>query len=118
MHSTQQPSYAERNDDSRIGLGFNGIFQRSFKAASGFAGRLRSGIVNVLPSTASPATFATFFFASPNARPKSALEARLSAMGSSIKGGSALADKVPARHSFPFWKALRRGEPNQLRGDI
>ena len=87
MHSTQQPSYAERNDDGRIGLCLNGIFHRSFKAASGFAGCLRSGIVNVLRCVNCIAGDARrIFLRLSNARPKSALEALLSAMGSSIQG--------------------------------
>ena len=48
MHSAQKLSYAERNDDGRVGLGLNGVFQGPFEASSGFAGRLRGGIVNVL----------------------------------------------------------------------
>jgi hypothetical protein len=48
MHTAQQPSYAERYSDGRIRLVLDGILQRSFKAAGGFAGGLRSGIVNVL----------------------------------------------------------------------
>ena len=48
MHATEQPSYSERNSDGRIGLGLNGIFQRPFKTASGFAGRFEAEFVNVL----------------------------------------------------------------------
>ena len=48
MHATEQPSYSERNGDGRIGLGLNGIFQRPFKTARGFAGRFRGRLVNVL----------------------------------------------------------------------
>jgi hypothetical protein len=48
MHSAQKPAYAEGNGHSRIRLVLNGIFQRTFKAASGIARRLRCRIVNVL----------------------------------------------------------------------
>jgi hypothetical protein len=48
MHSAQQPSYAKRNDHGRVGLGLDGTLQCPLKTASGFAGRLRGGIVNVL----------------------------------------------------------------------
>ena len=37
MHTAQQPSYAERDSDGRIGLVLDGVLQRPFKAAGGFA---------------------------------------------------------------------------------
>jgi hypothetical protein len=103
MHAAQKPPYAERDDYGCIGLGLNGVLQRPFKAAGGFAGCLRGGIVNVLRCVNCIAGNAYRIFLSFS---EGSTEIWIGCAAfrhdNSPSRAGALPDKVPAWHSFPL----------------